>query len=603
MRIPMRELILMTYLLLITACSGELVGTGDGSDNVSDEQNGYHGQAILGPVINATIRVEKLFGEEGVLCSTVTTESTDLDVAGTFTIPEDCITQPEILYVVSFSDGQDIDADDDGVIDPIYTTVTGTYHAILSGDQMLIEDWKVSAATEAAYQAVQMGIDMLQLEVDEIKKILDEHGSEFLKDDLSGDGTIDYTDTLIWHPVRHREAVLDFDFVLSIGVEYMSTEHSTEMIDEVTLDEVLVAHVNTVNSAQHVAVLNEHALIATNFDVHVVDIVQTTPIITSSIVLPQPNRLSPVYGDKILYIRSFNNKQLSIAVSRENLYFIDHSDGTPALAASLSLENIDNVIEINNTIYAYVSSGGSMWDLSLGTRRESSLYKINIDDINQPYIEEKRQDLSLLTLGIYNNELWAFEIDQEISSFSVCMMCYSFQADEYYWLTIIDPDSLMSQPQQQIGEIYSDEREYVVADASFNQNHIDLIVIPMPEEQQSSLPTPRMFEMDLSNSDTIENPVELPHSTANEKTVAGISRIHTETDQHYITITDTYHDTGIHQGVLKVWNKTTLQPVLEYILPRQNGIAMLSPELVESNNRLYLAAGYFGLLVIQLPES
>lgn len=189
-------LLMLECLLLLSACSGDggVYGTGDGSST-------NQGQVLLGPVINAEVTIHNLFNQSADnVCTTLSAESRDLEVAGTFSFPADCAVDTDQLYVITATGGYDIDVDDDGVLDDLPSAVVSPVHTIISGTQLYqVKDWKVSKLTEQMYQYIIYAKENLQLTGQQLVVVMDLLSTEQLKPGASSDKPSSYENVLTWH--------------------------------------------------------------------------------------------------------------------------------------------------------------------------------------------------------------------------------------------------------------------------------------------------------------------------------------------------------------------------------------------------------------------
>lgn len=102
------------------------------------------------------------------------------------------------------SQGVDIDANDDGLLDEAPAQVNGKFHTLLTGEQLISGEAKATVLTAAAYQNVRYLLASRSSQAD-ILLALDSSAQFLLKQDLNGDGTIDHLDLAEWHPRLDRE--------------------------------------------------------------------------------------------------------------------------------------------------------------------------------------------------------------------------------------------------------------------------------------------------------------------------------------------------------------------------------------------------------------
>ncbi len=103
------------------------------------------------------------------------------------------------LYLVTVSSGVDLDANSDNAIDETPPAITGTWHAILSGEQL--GAGRVSPLTEAIYRYLEFNLEVLTDA--EIRAEMDILASAMLGD-VNRSGDVDYQDVVAWH--RHFNA-------------------------------------------------------------------------------------------------------------------------------------------------------------------------------------------------------------------------------------------------------------------------------------------------------------------------------------------------------------------------------------------------------------
>jgi cyclophilin family peptidyl-prolyl cis-trans isomerase len=103
---------------------------------------------------------------------------------------------PDALYLVTASGGQDFDPEVQRVLSDSPVTVQGSWHAIATGQRIMAGNFKVSALTDALYRQMQARIG--QWSDAEILARL--HASaQLVVGDVDNNGTVDYDDVLRWH--------------------------------------------------------------------------------------------------------------------------------------------------------------------------------------------------------------------------------------------------------------------------------------------------------------------------------------------------------------------------------------------------------------------
>jgi hypothetical protein len=197
---PAAALIVATLSVLISGCGG---GGGGSSSNQPAPLDPviYEGQALLGPVVGASVTVYPLGAYSTPVCTVITSEGNTLDTAGIIRIEDSCIDS-DTLYILAISGGNDIDANDDGVIDDSPTPVMGTFHAVMSDEQIREGNWNVNAISEIAYQQVQYLLDSAADQT-QVQEALSQAARQLLNDDINNDNAVNYRDLNRWSPREH----------------------------------------------------------------------------------------------------------------------------------------------------------------------------------------------------------------------------------------------------------------------------------------------------------------------------------------------------------------------------------------------------------------
>lgn len=185
-----------SLVLILTACSGG----GSGNDSSGQAVYNSSGQALLGPVVGASVDLYTLNSLTSPVCTTVTTDSTVLEEAGLIRFDDECLRE-DGPFIVVVSGGSDIDADDDGQIDSAPTAISGAINALLTAEQIRGQDWHINILTHAIYARVRYML-ALGMEQADVLASLAPLTSELLLDDVNADGAIDYVDALAWSPRR-----------------------------------------------------------------------------------------------------------------------------------------------------------------------------------------------------------------------------------------------------------------------------------------------------------------------------------------------------------------------------------------------------------------
>ena len=103
---------------------------------------------------------------------------------------------PEALYLLTASGGEDFDPDAQLVLSDNPETVQGKWHMIASGKRILEGNLKVSALTEALYQ--QLAARLSEWSDDEVLARLNA-SAQLLVGDVDENGSVNYDDVLRWN--------------------------------------------------------------------------------------------------------------------------------------------------------------------------------------------------------------------------------------------------------------------------------------------------------------------------------------------------------------------------------------------------------------------
>lgn len=201
-------LVLIALSVLQAACGG---GGGGGNNNgggggtdPNPPETVYTGQALLGPIVDADVAIYAIDALSTPHCTVRTTAASNtLTQAGLINIPQSCIAD-DTLYIIVVSGGEDIDADNNGMIDDTPTPMLGTLHAIASKKQLTDTQWQVNALTEIAYQENKFAL-ILGADANTISKNLNRSSTRLLRQDINGDGLLNSDDLLAWTPRQHLE--------------------------------------------------------------------------------------------------------------------------------------------------------------------------------------------------------------------------------------------------------------------------------------------------------------------------------------------------------------------------------------------------------------
>ena len=161
---------------------------------------------------------------------------------------------PDALYLVSASGGEDYDPDVELGLTDNPVTVQGSWHTIASGQRILDGNLKVSTLTEALYR--QMEARLADWSDEQIQARLDA-SAELVVGDVDGSGGVDYDDVLRWNRTLdgefflHELAALDdlSDAITAGQPASMITEKARSVVGDHTL--VLTFDVGAVTVKTH----------------------------------------------------------------------------------------------------------------------------------------------------------------------------------------------------------------------------------------------------------------------------------------------------------------------------------------------------------------
>lgn len=258
----------VSTVMLLSACGGGGGSTpSDPNPDPTDPTTpvlpgpAFSGQALLGPLADATVKLYTLDNVTQALATAKTLNSTDLSVAGTFSLPKSAVASDQ-LYLITVGGGVDLDSNDDGVADaPVANNAT--LHALVPGSVMLGgTTFNVSLATEVLYQRLRLLLATGERSPATLLTEAAFRAPQLLTQDLTSDSTINLDDVLQWHPVRHRNAlrvsteqqtlVTDRlragDSIASFAFEWMSSTLATS--EESVASDIALAGTTLINADQ-----------------------------------------------------------------------------------------------------------------------------------------------------------------------------------------------------------------------------------------------------------------------------------------------------------------------------------------------------------------
>jgi len=191
--------LLTIILVLFTACGG---GSDSSSNNNNSITNGTaSGTAQLGYIKDAKVELYELSNLDKSIATTQTSSSINTSDAGSFTFDKVSL-EDDKYYLVKISNGQDIDANDDGVVDDTYTDLNGNVYTLAKGINLKSGDIRINALTDMAYQKLKGNLKSLSTADIDIK--LANVAKEYLYD-IDGDDIISNKDILKFDPTKHTD--------------------------------------------------------------------------------------------------------------------------------------------------------------------------------------------------------------------------------------------------------------------------------------------------------------------------------------------------------------------------------------------------------------
>lgn len=373
-------------------------GGGSGGNAVAPAQLGPNlGQALLGPIVDATVEVYEAGDFDGQIVCVVTTSSADapegpgvIDLSG-------CSVSESSVYFLVVQGGMDIDADDDEVIDATPTAKEGALRAIVSGQSILDGDFRINIVTEIAYQSVADALLSGAADL-EILGRLDAVARQLLSADLNGDGIVDNDDLVEFSPVEHagfiageyEELLADILFAILSGDRQGLTRLSRELLlaslGQYRFVEIVSQEANSYqNLLIHDLIVENDFVYAVGYDADTpendlrVFIFDATDFSAVSLVgeyahesldvSPQSAALELLKVGDFLYVASQGN----------GLFVIDVSD-----PAAPSAELVSPGSPFASMVVADESTMYISWDEPLGTGRR--IHVVDIADPSQPQI-------------------------------------------------------------------------------------------------------------------------------------------------------------------------------------------------------------------------
>lgn len=183
-------------------------GESPGSSTSTPQANlgAGQGQALLGPIVDATVNVYEAENFNGtIICSTTTTSLHDNTGPGVIDLAS-CDIDADKVYFLVVTGGMDIDVDDDGILDQSPTPKNGDLRGVVSGNSIIAGDFRLNIITELAYHYFSDSL-FSGATAGDILATLDNIAQRLFQEDINGDGDINNLDLLAYHPANDREAL------------------------------------------------------------------------------------------------------------------------------------------------------------------------------------------------------------------------------------------------------------------------------------------------------------------------------------------------------------------------------------------------------------
>lgn len=287
-------ILLLGSLYSLSACdagSPVIIDPPD-NNNCDDEEpdcgtitgTGKTGQALLGPVVLAKVEIFDIENRESPVCESITTTSRNLSQAGLIRLDK-CSIDPQTIYLVEVSGGWDIDRNDDGIEDP-WVPVSGTIKAIIEGQEILDNPWRVTIVTDAISSTLLLFVDAGFPAQDLLAQL--DYFAPFIVGDVNADGSVDRKDVYAWDPTK--------DLITDSLSDYIK-KHDERLHAYATFDKAKVAadsksqlaHLDTFNEANRALLVDQVLYVTTETSFLVIDISDPlAPVIHRSIPLIGP---------------------------------------------------------------------------------------------------------------------------------------------------------------------------------------------------------------------------------------------------------------------------------------------------------------------------
>jgi len=170
------------------------------------------GSVSFGALAGATVTIYKVEdnGSLSELWSETTSSGATLAEIGQFNTHAYDLDD-DSFYLYKVVGGEDWDVDDDGSLDAMSTANKGTIRAIAQGSDIKSagEDFKVTAMSEILYEKVLYSLKN-DYDADTFEGTLTTQAATVIETDISGDGTIDNLDILLYNPASDSSNLTEY---------------------------------------------------------------------------------------------------------------------------------------------------------------------------------------------------------------------------------------------------------------------------------------------------------------------------------------------------------------------------------------------------------
>lgn len=418
------------HLLIAALCAGLLTScggiSGTGGPSRAEKEKPEEGRAVLGPIVGATVSIRDIEDINTIACSATTTDHADLARAGAISFEAPCIYASHI-YLVTVSGGDDIDFDDSGERDTTPTPNRGEFRALLTGEQLLQNDWKTNALTESVFQALQYSLQQLaqdpaSVDIEAIISTIDGLAAQFISADLNGDGIVNRFDIAQWHPVEDDTAATNNDKMRFVtGLIHQNLNRTLSAIPDAAS---LAGHIDTLAPARQVMRYNSSLLVTTDTAILIYRYENGTSTLQS--VLP----LGWVYD------MTLSGSDLFVALGENGIKQLDISDLADIKVSKSWPDHAERIANIGTHVVFSVESGPYQQSLKAIFESGEARTLATVDQVedNRKYFgpEYFQADLRQPLLTVAGNTVYWAPAN--------AVLRFTLQDDDWQALTDLQPD-------------------------------------------------------------------------------------------------------------------------------------------------------------------